>query len=57
MVIKPFKVKPQLAPEFEQDTQAMLAQAVQAVYSKKAIGTSQEELYRVSPHTQVARAC
>ncbi len=57
MVIKPFKNKPKPPAAFEQTTMATLAEAVEAVYSKRAITQSQEELYRVNQHLFPAMCC
>jgi cullin-4 len=49
IVIKPFKVKPQLPPDFEAATWEKLRDAVEAVFSLRFTRYSREELYRVRP--------
>mmetsp|Transcript_2995 Transcript_2995/g.4280 ORF Transcript_2995/g.4280 Transcript_2995/m.4280 type:complete len:759 (-) Transcript_2995:246-2522(-) len=46
MVIKPFKVKPQLPVDFEEQTWQKLQQSVVAVFSNQPAAQSREELYR-----------
>lgn len=46
MVIKPFKVAPKPPEEFETTSLATLEEAVEAVYARKPVKASQEELYR-----------
>mmetsp|Transcript_1741 Transcript_1741/g.2670 ORF Transcript_1741/g.2670 Transcript_1741/m.2670 type:complete len:801 (+) Transcript_1741:58-2460(+) len=48
MVIKPFKVKPKLPENFEEETWEKLKMAVEAVHQKKPVACSQEELYRAA---------
>lgn len=46
MVIKPFKKKPSLPPDFEETTWAKMRAAVHAVFAATATSYSREELYR-----------
>eukprot|EP00976_Prorocentrum_cordatum_P068315 1179085-Prorocentrum_minimum.AAC.6 len=46
LVIKPFKEKPKLPPDFEERTWAKLKDAVNAVHAKQPVACSLEELYR-----------
>eukprot|EP00744_Colponema_vietnamica_P008519 GILI01012143.1.p1 GENE.GILI01012143.1~~GILI01012143.1.p1 ORF type:complete len:1008 (+),score=304.22 GILI01012143.1:274-3024(+) len=46
MVIKPFKVKPQLPENFEEETWNRLRSAVVAIFQRQPVTASLEELYR-----------
>jgi len=47
LVIKPLKLKPQLPENFEATTWAKLRDSVDAVFTKRPVACSLEELYRV----------
>mmetsp|Transcript_22578 Transcript_22578/g.27227 ORF Transcript_22578/g.27227 Transcript_22578/m.27227 type:complete len:742 (+) Transcript_22578:315-2540(+) len=46
LIIKPFKEKPKLPPDFEDQTWTKLKEAVGAVHAKTPVRTNLEELYR-----------